>query len=208
MGDRPLSQELREGTREAHARAESSGFVRRWLRGALDPVAYREHLARLARVYGALEGALDRLAGHPLLAPLDHPALRRRPALAADLAVHRGALGHSAAAEAYAARIDAAARSRPELLVAHCYTRYIGDLSGGLLLGRLARRALGGDQGFAFHVFPGIPDPRAFKAAYRRALDALPVDAATARELVAEAVTAFELSRALFVELEPMVVAA
>lgn len=207
MGDRPLSTMLREGTRQAHARAEAAGFVRCWLRGVVEPVSYREHLARLRRVYGALEGALDRLAGHPLLAPLDRPELRRLAALDADLAVHAGALGTSPAADAYAARIDAVAATHPELLVAHVYTRYLGDLSGGQLLGRLARRALAGDSGFAFYAFPAIPDARAFRAAYRRALDALPVDDATAGDLVDEAVTAFALSEALFHELEGILVA-
>lgn len=197
-----LAHDLREGTRESHARAESAAFVRAWLRGSLDATAILEYLARLAIVYRALEGALDRLHGHPLLAPIDRPELRRLPALQADLHAHRISAAPSPAAETYAARVAAAT---PERLVAHCYTRYLGDLSGGLFLGKLARRAMG--AGLAFFAFPLVPDPRAYKAGYRRALDALPLDAVTIRDVVAEAVVTFALNEALFHELDPLLVA-
>jgi len=46
-------------------------------------------------------------------------------------------------------------------LIAHSYTRYIGDLSGGQILG-IAERAMNSDgQGTAFYEFKDIPNEKA-----------------------------------------------
>ena len=92
---------------------------------------------------------------------------------------------------------------RPELLVAHAYTRYLGDLSGGPILRRITARAFGlvGDAGLAFYAFPEIADLPSFKLDYRSRLDELPVDEALTEELIAEACRAFELNGAIFKEL-------
>jgi heme oxygenase (biliverdin-producing, ferredoxin) len=105
----------------------------------------------------------------------------------------------------YLGRIRTVAYDRPELLVGHLYTRYLGDLSGGQILGRIAARALGVDttgKGVAFYRFDRITDMTAFKALYRERLDALPIDEKTADAIVAEALLAFRLNLLLFEELE------
>ena len=77
----------------------------------------------------------------------------------------------------------------PELLVAHAYTRYMGDLSGGQILKNIAKRAMGlkNGDGTAFYEFEKIKNHGAFKKEYRAALDTLPVDDATQDRIVEEA---------------------
>lgn len=104
---------------------------------------------------------------------------------------------------AYAHRIEQAAETDPTLLIGHHYTRYLGDLSGGQVLRRVVARTFGltDGAGGAFYVFPLIPDPAAYKAAYRDRLDRLNLGEPVAGAVVAEAVRAFELNQHLFAAL-------
>jgi heme oxygenase len=57
-------------------------------------------------------------------------------------------------------------------------------------------------QGTAFYEFKEIPDEKAFKANYRKVLDELPIDEATADRIVDEANATFGMNMKLFQELE------
>ena len=109
----------------------------------------------------------------------------------------------SPAAEAYRSRIEAARRA-PHLLVAHHYTRYLGDLSGGQVLARALRRGFpdrsfdGG--GLDFYSFDQIAAPVPWKRAYRERLDGLRVDAEQDAAMLAEVREAFRLNHALLDE--------
>lgn len=194
-----LSVRLREGTREAHIAAERSPFIQAFLRGTLDRAAYVRFLADLLTVYRALEGALAGLRSHPALGFLADPALARVPGLERDLdhlagPEWRATLATSAAATAYAAHLAGLAEREPVALAPHAYTRYLGDLSGGQVLARMAARNFGLEDGagLAFYAFPGIADAAAYKQEFRRALDAVTDDPAVIARLVEEACAAFE----------------
>jgi len=203
-----LSARLRQETKQAHTRAERSGLMRNMLTGKLEPRHYTALLANLHPVYRALESELDRHAADPMVAPIHHASLVRLPALERDLIALAGP-GWSAdfpstgAAQSYVTRIHLAAEE-PALLVAHAYTRYLGDLSGGQILKRIVLGLLGekGPGAVAFYEFPEISDPSAFKHRYRDALDALPMDSVLADRVVAEALVAFELNAQLFEALD------
>ncbi|MBB6627476.1 biliverdin-producing heme oxygenase [Nocardioides sp. KIGAM211] len=205
----PLSAALRDGTRAEHEDAESSGFVTDLVAGRAPAWQYAAYLRRLRAVYGALEAAVHDHRAHPALAAVHDEDLRRAAALDADVAHWSGSTqgpstaSGSSAATAYAARIDAA-RRRPHLLVAHHYTRYLGDLSGGRILADALRRGYarhGLDRGgLAFYDFAAIPKPVPYKRGYRDRLDAIALTRAEQDEVVAEARVAFRLNRAVFDE--------
>ena len=205
-----LSARLRDGTRDAHRDAERGPFVRAFLRGRLSRATYRAYLGALWPVYAALEAGLERRREHPVAGPLALPTLYRAPALAADLRALFTATPADAppvpAAVAYAAHLNALTDTDPARLVAHAYTRYLGDLSGGQILRGAAARLLGvadDGPGLAFYDFPAVPDLNACKADLRARLDALPLAPAGAAALVAEARGAFARSAAIFAELLP-----
>ena len=101
----------------------------------------------------------------------------------------------------YAERIEQA-REWGGLYVAHHYTRYLGDLSGGLAIGRIVARTYGvGPEALAFYAFPGIPKPKPYKDAYRARLDALPLDEAHKQRVLQEVRAGFALNTAFFTEL-------
>ncbi|MEQ6903474.1 biliverdin-producing heme oxygenase [Nocardioides sp. YIM 152588] len=201
-----LSTAMRDGSRAEHEAAENSAFMSELLEGRLSPTAYADLLLRLRRVYAALEETTRALAADPLVAPLHDPALERLAAIDADLshwAPGRDAADvESPAATAYEERLRAAG-AWGGLLVAHHYTRYLGDLSGGQVIGRLLARTydLPEGRGVAFYEFPGIAKPKPYKDDYRGALDSLPLGPGDLERVVDEVKVAFRLNQALFAEL-------
>ena len=210
----PLSARLREDTREAHTSAERSGIMRELLRGVISRAQYVDLLANLAVIYDALEDELAKHVALPSLAFIDGAALRRSPALAADLRALNDAADDvqariRPAATRYATHLRALADTRPTLLGAHAYLRYFGDLSGGQILERVITKALGLDGGVGtnFYQFPAIHDIAEFKKVFRESMDGLPLTDTELDEFVAETKRGYAFHEALFTELaEPVAI--
>lgn len=204
-----LAAMLREGTKKSHSMAENTGFIACFLKGTVEKASYRKLTANLYYVYSAMEEEFERLQTHPIIAKIYFPILNRKASLERDLQFYYGANWReeaqpSLAAQDYVARIHEVARSAPELMVAHAYTRYMGDLSGGQILKKIAQNGmnLSEGQGTAFYEFEAIDDEKAFKQMYRAAMDELPIDETTAQRIVDEANDAFHLNMKMFKELE------
>lgn len=204
-----LATKLREGTKKAHTIAENVGFVKCFLKGVVEKNSYRKLVANLYFVYVAMEEEMEGHRQHPILSKIYFKQLNRQRSLEQDLCFYYGSnwreqISNSPAGQAYVQRIREVSASAPELLIAHSYTRYLGDLSGGQILKGIAQRGmnLSEGQGTAFYEFKDIPDEKQFKATYRQALDELPIDDATVDRIVDEANAAFGLNMKLFQELE------
>lgn len=202
--DLSLSALLRTGSQAEHTRAESVGFMTELMQGRVSEAGYAHYLASLRPVYAAIEGLAGVMAADPVAAELVDPALARLSALDADIAYWTGGDGvtvQSPAVDAYVARVEASAEWGG-LYAAHHYTRYLGDLSGGLAIGRILSRAFAVEgQGLAFYDFAEIPKPKLYKDDYRTKLDGLPVDAAGRERMLAEVKAIFGLNTAIFDEL-------
>jgi len=204
-----LATKLREGTKKAHTMAENVGFVKCFLKGVVEKNSYRKLVANFYFVYSAMEEEMERHQQHPILSKIDFQQLNRKRSLEQDLQFYYGAnwreqVDLSPAGKEYVQRIREISASEPEMLIAHSYTRYLGDLSGGQILKGIAQRAmnLNDGQGTAFYEFKDIPDEKQFKATYRQAMNELPIDDATADRIVDEANAAFGMNMKLFQELE------
>ena len=205
----PFSTLIRTASHEQHTEAETSTFMGDLLGGRLGVDAYARYTEQLWFVYRALEEGASALATDPVAGPFIRPELMRTASLERDLAHLRGADWRRGATPlpataAYAARVAECARDWPAGYVAHHYTRYLGDLSGGQIIRDKAERTWGfarkGD-GVRFYVFEGIANPAAFKRGYRVLLDALRADELEKRRVVEECKRAFALNTAVFREL-------
>ncbi|SPM36521.1 Heme oxygenase [Mycobacterium rhizamassiliense] len=198
---RRLSAAMKDGSAEEHQAAEQSSFVAELLDGRVTADGYSDYLLRLRVVYAALEEAVRARRHDPMVAAVYDPALERLTAIDADLEHWRPGdtrAVDSPAATAYGERLGALDWGGS--LVAHHYTRYLGDLSGGRIIRSALARAFDLDGGgLAFYKFPMRAKP--FKDSYRARLDALCPDAGEIGRIVDEVKVAFGLNRALLDEL-------
>jgi heme oxygenase len=202
--DEPLSIAMRDGSKAEHEAAENSSLMSELLGGRVDEAGYAAYLLRLRRVYEELETTGRALRSDPIVAAVHDPGLERLAAIDADLdhwAPGADRSVDSPAATAYAERLASSA-GWGGLYVAHHYTRYLGDLSGGQAIGRILNREFDlGGRGIAFYDFPSVPKPKPYKDAYRARLDALGSSRDDKARVVAEVQEAFRLNRAIFAEL-------
>jgi heme oxygenase len=207
--DEPFSTLLRRATAEDHDRAESAPFVGALLGGRLALDALAALAGQNQFVYAALESATERWRDDPVAGPFLIDGLDRLPALRADLDQLIGPDWPSSVSalpgtRAYAERIARA--DTPARFVAHHYTRYLGDVSGGQVIASRMRRLHGDRAALAFYDFGGLyagplRNPAEFRRHYRDLLDRAPWGPAERAALIEESAVAFGYNRMIFDEL-------
>ena len=203
-----FSVDLKEGTKESHSAAENTKFVASFLRGVVDYEEYRKLLTNFYYVYDTMEQRI-RETEDPMVQAVRSEALERKEGIERDLEYYYGADWKekqipSEACNKYCHRLNEVAEQNPYLLVAHHYTRYIGDLSGGKILKEITARVLNPPEGkgLDFYEFPSIPDAKLFKQNYRACLDNLGTDTSQENALITEANYAFRLNMYMFDEIQ------
>ncbi|KAJ4482351.1 hypothetical protein J3R30DRAFT_3656418 [Lentinula aciculospora] len=170
----PLSDILRQSTKDAHDDIAFSPSAAKLSNGELSKAAYTHFLMMLFDIYSALEEGLERHASHPVLEPIINTALlRRAPSLSSDIAqllevpeltwkshpLYQSLVSSPPKAlSTYVERIHAISNSGdPTPLVAHAYVRYLGDLSGGQTIRHSLAKAYDLDEaageGLSFYAF-------------------------------------------------------
>lgn len=206
-----LSEALKEATKEVHTQAENAEFMKNFQKGELTQEGFKLVMASLYHIYVALEEEIERNKENPVYTPLYFPEeLHRRASLEQDMAFWYGprwqeAIPYTQATKHYVQRLQEVGRTEPELLVAHAYTRYLGDLSGGQVLKKIAQKALNlpsSGEGLAFFTFPNIASATKFKQLYRSRMNTLEMTPEVRQRVLDEAKTAFLLNIQLFEELQ------
>ena len=198
-----LALQLKEGTKVSHSAAENTKFVSSFLKGVVSRDNYKQLTANFYYVYRAMEEEIEKLDDFPLHDKL----LNRTDKLAQDLRYYYGVMWRdkiepSQSTKNYVKRIQVIAQQTPYLLVAHHYTRYMGDLSGGQILSNIAKKALNlTTEGLKFYEFD-IPNMKEYKDKYRQTLNDLNMSDVQTSMLIDEANYAFKLNMLLFDELQ------
>ncbi|KAM6913913.1 heme oxygenase 1a [Lycodopsis pacificus] len=207
-----LSEQVKAATKDIHVRAENTQLMLSYQKGHITLPQYKVLLCSLHEIYKALEDELDRNASHPAVAPIYFPQeLARLETLEKDLEHFLGSGWRKrvvvpAATHRYQQRLRQIGKERPELLVAHAYTRYLGDLSGGQVLGKITQKSLGlsSQEGLSFFSFPGVTSPNRFKQLYRSRMNGIELTEEQRAAVLEEAVAAFELNIQVFDDLQKM----
>ncbi|KAG0054825.1 Heme oxygenase 2 [Gryganskiella cystojenkinii] len=206
-----LAVDLKEGTKTVHAEAERSKFVKYFFKGEITPATYGRFLISLYQVYSALEKALDQHKDNANVQLIYFPKeLARKGPLEEDLEFFNGPEWRdmltpvSPAQQAYIDAINHCAATKPELLIAHAYVRYLGDLSGGQILAKKLQKYndLPQGKGVAFYHFDEIENANDFKDMYRIRLNQVEVDDETHKEIVQESCQAFIRNIDIFQEFD------
>ncbi|MBX3100420.1 MAG: biliverdin-producing heme oxygenase [Salinibacterium sp.] len=208
MSVTPFSQALRERTRPNHGESEGADFMKDLMTGQGTREDYVALVAQHYFIYEAIERAADTFAGDPVAAAFITPQLTRLPAIADDLEFligpdWRAQIAPLPTTVRYAARVDEiAAEGWAGGFIAHHYTRYLGDLSGGQVIRTLMQRQFGFEtNGVGFYLFDQIAKPKEFKETYRDQLDAVTWGDAERERVIDEVVTAYRFNTDLFVDL-------
>jgi len=203
-----LALMLDDGTRKSHSLAENTAFVSGFFKGLGTREAYRTLLTSLYFVYTAMETSFDS-STLPAVNSLDDRELRRLRALEEDMDYFYGSgwrdtITPTTNARRYAERVREVAEEQPYLLVAHQYTRYLGDLFGGRMMGGMAKRSLGLEEGkgVAFYTFDDIPNVTDFITDWYSRLNELELSDREKEEIVDEANLVFEMNIGIFEDLE------
>ncbi|MET0354252.1 MULTISPECIES: heme oxygenase (biliverdin-producing) [Plantibacter] len=203
----PFSQALRERTSSGHSSSEGADFMSDLMTGKGSKEDYIALVAQHFFIYEALEAAADRMRADAVAAPFISDKLTRLPAIVQDLEFLMGPdwreqITPLPTTARYVARINEVGAVWPGGFVAHHYTRYLGDLSGGQIIRTLMQRQFGFDtNGVGFYLFGDIAKPREFKDTYREQLDAVPWDDEEQARVIDEVMVAYRFNTDLFRDL-------
>jgi heme oxygenase len=201
----PLSTVLRQATWGAHEEVESGSLEAALADGRLRQDVYADLLAQSLPVYRAIEEIAPALVGHPLAGPFVRPEVFRTAHVERDLAHYWGPAWRDRVdllpeTRFYVERIETVAADDPIAWIAHGYTRYLADLSGGLVIDKAITEAYDLDQDgrwlYTFELPAGV-DPKTWKNAYRQLLNVLDITDSSAASLVEEALIAYQCNIAL-----------
>jgi len=204
----PFSQALRERTWSSHGDSEGASFMKDLMTGKGTREDYIALVAQHFFIYEAIEAAAERFADNTVAAPFISPQLTRLNAIEDDLAFLIGSdwrdqISPLPTTVAYVNRVnEIAAEGWVGGFIAHHYTRYLGDLSGGQAIRRLMQRQFGFEtNGVGFYFFDQIASPKEFKETYRDELDAVEWDDAERTRVIDEVLEAYRFNTELFVDL-------
>lgn len=207
MSASSFSTTLRSRTWEDHSASEGAGFMSDLMTGAGSRDDYVALVAQHYFIYQALEAVQESQRENDVAGPFISDDLTRLPAIEADL---RFLIGEDwrqhitplPATVRYVERINEVGATWSGGFIAHHYTRYLGDLSGGQMIYKVMQRSFGFETaGITFYVFDRISDPRAFKAAYRDRLDAVGFSDDERDRIIDEVILAYGFNTELFNDL-------
>jgi heme oxygenase len=203
----PFSEALRDRTRTTHDSGNGAGFMQDLMSGKGTRDDYISLVAQHYFIYRAIETAAERMQGDPVASAFISPRLTRLPAIEADLSFLLGddwldRIAPLPTTQRYVDRVALVGATWPGGFVAHHYTRYLGDLSGGQIIRTLMQRKFGFEtNGVGFFLFDEIAKPKEFKDTYRAQLDAVDWDDAERDRVISEVLLAYRFNTELFEEL-------
>ncbi|SDJ79933.1 heme oxygenase (biliverdin-producing) [Nonomuraea jiangxiensis] len=203
----PFSETLRNATWADHESAESGGYLAELMGGRLSEHEYGEMVAQHYFAYTALDGVSRELAGHPVAGRFVFPELYRERALERDLVTiygpdWRARVTPSKSTRTLVARIHQVA-DWPGGFIAHHYTRYLGDLSGGQFIRMELQKIYGYREGGGvdFYIFDELGSLPRFKSDYRARLDELELDERERQRIIGEVRLAYQLNTEVLTDL-------
>ena len=167
--------------------------------------------SQIQKLYEVLEEELERNNSHAVVGAIHFPQeLNRSHLIARDLDYFFSGNWRDSSDELltsamrrYVERVRHVGSERPQLLLAHSYARYFGDMSGGQILRRLIKKrySLPDDCGQQFYTFENIKSINDLKALYTARMNELPLSEEEVQALVDEASLIFRMNIDVFNEI-------
>ena len=202
-----LSDLLKQKTSSIHQELESSTFVQQLFTGKLSSTEYYTYIKSLYDVYILLEEKILFDKETKFIRPIYFPELSRVSTIHKDINYLESIIDHSKiynyTLDSVRAYLKLIANASSHQLIAHCYVRYMGDLSGGQMLKKVVQKYYANDseQGINFYTF-SIDNITAFKINYKEKMNSIKLSKIEQEEVLEEAEKAFFCNLCLFQELE------
>jgi len=191
---------MREKTKIIHNRVETRAFLQNLVKGKVSKELYCQYLVDLKHIYEGLEKKLEKNCLHKATGQLCIPTLYRTKSLEEDIkALGIKNLKPGDKAQEYCKYLENIEQDKSHVLVAHAYTRYLGDLFGGQLLCKKVDKMWKGVT--AFYTFK-VTSCSKFAREIRNILNTLPLSSIQQDEIVKEAYKAFEFADKMLASLE------
>lgn len=207
----PFAQVIREGSWNDHEDSEGADFMASIMRGTASLDDYIQLVVQHYFMYVALEEVSRQFASDERFAPFHSADLLRMKYLKADLEFLIGAdwrdkVLAQPATVAYANRIkEVGEEAWIPGLVAHHYTRYLGDLSGGQMIAKRVAKQHGFEagKGVEFYNFESLGSLNGFKNRYRDELNRFgeTLDEAEKQKMLAEVRAAYRFNTEVFIDM-------
>ena len=167
--------DIREKTSLLHSAAENTGYIKKLVDGTASVDGYAEYIYNLEKMYKAIENALDKNENNDVVKPFVTKELYRSELMRKDLNFLLGDKLNSmkllASTEACVAKIEELSETKPELVVAYAYNRFLADLFGGrTFLSLLSTSYKISNEGLNYYQFPEINDLRGYVMKYHNML--------------------------------------
>lgn len=204
--DVPLATQLKTSTDKIHAEITNHPFVEAIFtendKEMLNTSQYFAYLIDLKCIYLALEESIRKsLAKEPRLKAIYFKNLERSEALQKDiqsLGLSTVNATPSTPAKNYQEHLESLSDTYPLLYVAHSYTRYMADVSGGnIVKGRLEKRWPASMQFYNFEDVVNehsLNSQQEFKSLFKARMNIINITAKELEDLLSETDLAFRLS--------------
>lgn len=186
-----ITQTMHAQTREIHKQTERSPFTEKLRKGTLPEECYVRQLTDQYAVYSTLEEAMRKKYYIPGMSQVYVESLCRAPYLAKDIqSFAQPEYPLSDAAKAYVAHLKKLASHQPNLLLAHAYVLYGGNLSGGFVIKKWVEKIFPGKAEF-YNFDKFINEDGQSKDGWKKNIDAMPLTAHERALMSEEAAQAF-----------------
>ena len=128
---------IRKASSALHSASEHTGYIKRILDKKATKEGYAEYIYNLAAMYKAIEDGLDKNSNNQIVKDFVTKELYRSSLIEKDIKYLLGeninSLNLLSSTVSSIARIKEISSSKPELVVAYAYTRFLADLFDGRL---------------------------------------------------------------------------
>lgn len=205
-----FAERVKQETWEEHEASKDQPFAVEIMAGNLDKNAYIQWILGLLPVYRSLEAGLRANRDDYSIYLFDHRKLDRTEKIESDLTFWRvdpfTTESPLPEAKIYHETVQSAVDSgSPQRILAHHYTRYMGDMIGGQVVSRQLQKMYGMPvEGLQFYDFSDIGDIYHYRKTYKSLYDLIPWDNDERDEFVAEAKKAYLANSKFFEALYPL----
>ena len=199
--------EIRKCSSSLHNASEHTGFIKRIVDKGASSESYGEYLFNLSAMYKAIEDALEANASNSIVKDFLTKELYRHALIEKDINYLLGekasTLDLLSSTKASVSRIQELSKSKPELIVAYAYTRFLADLFGGRTFFELFSKDYKIDKnGLNYYLFEGIEDMRSYAVKYAVKLGSISLSDDLKKDFITEVYNAYIYNLAISNELE------